>query len=70
MRHCRPGGPEAFLKQLTRDNTQLYINAMFSLPARRTKDGTVVVDVPLPQLQLPRCVLVHLVGCASTQPRC
>jgi len=37
---------------------------MFSLPARRTKDGTVVVDVPLPQFQLPRCVPARLDGCA------
>jgi hypothetical protein len=54
----RPGGTAAFLQQLARDNTQLFANALFSLPVRRDREGGVVVDVPLPVFKLPRCALL------------
>jgi len=44
---------EDFLKNLARDNSQLLLNAIFSLPTTRVDDG-VVADLPPPKTPLPR----------------
>lgn len=44
---------EEFLKQLTRDNTQLIMNAIFNLPTKSSEDGVFAV-LPEPVTVIPR----------------
>jgi len=46
-------GKENFLKQLTRDNTQLIMNAIFNLPTKSGEDG-VFATLPEPVTVIPR----------------
>jgi regulator of ribosome biosynthesis len=44
---------ETHLKALTRDNVQLLVNELFSLPRKTDSDGT-FVELPLASMALPR----------------
>jgi len=49
----RKANTDEFLKTITRDSAQLFINALFSLPATR-KESAVIVDLPIGTTPLPR----------------
>jgi regulator of ribosome biosynthesis len=44
---------DGYLKELTRDNTQLLVNKIWQLPVEKT-DGMVVAELPTPTTVLPR----------------
>jgi len=45
------------LKEITRDNTQLFVNALFSLPTRREELG-VIADLPAITTPMPRLLQI------------
>lgn len=45
--------PSDYLKKLTRENTQLLINRIFTLPVHRV-DDVVVAELPKPTYVVPR----------------
>jgi len=50
---CFRKNKEEFLKSLTRDNTQLIMNAIFNLPTKSSEDG-VFATLPEPITVIPR----------------
>ena len=49
----RSGNPNTYLKNLARDNTQLLINKIWTLPFERV-DDVVITKLPKPEYVLPR----------------
>lgn len=50
---CYRSNSNTYLQQLTRDNVQLLINAVWSLPTERVEE-TIVAQLPKPQYVVPR----------------
>lgn len=55
--HCCRNNQDKFVKNLTRDNVQLLINAIWELPTERIEEA-IVAKLPKPKYLLPRSRVV------------